>query len=83
MIYIKYKNDEGFNKTSSSYRYQECKLFEQLDVWNSTRAYVKNQILACTTKVKNENNENKRSLGLQHCKVIPKQKKKKIQDNLK
>ena len=83
VIYIKCKNDKRANEISGSDRHQECKWFDQLDVWDSTCASVKNQIPTCATKGENESHEDKGSLELQELEVIPKQeKKKKFQDKL-
>ncbi len=84
VIYAEYKNDKRANEISGSDRHQECKWFDQLDVWNSTRACVKNQIPACATEGEDENDEDKAPSDLQDREVTPKQekKKKKFQDNL-
>jgi hypothetical protein len=42
VVYTEYKNDKRANESSGSDRHQECKWFDQLDVWNSTCACVKN-----------------------------------------
>ena len=83
-IYAEYKNDKRANKIYGSDRHQDCKWFDQLDVWNSTCACVKNQIPTSVTEGKDENDEDKTSSDLQDRKVTPKQekKKKKFQENL-
>jgi hypothetical protein len=83
VIYTKYKNDKRANEISGLDRHQECKWFDQLDVWNSTYICVKNQIPASATKGEDESHEYKGSPELQEPEVIPKQeKKKKFQDKL-
>jgi hypothetical protein len=84
VIYTEYKNDKRANEISGSDRHQECKWFDQLDVWNSTRACVKNQIPASAIEGEDDNDEDKSPSNLQDRNVIPKQekKKKKLQDNL-
>jgi hypothetical protein len=58
-------------------RHQECKWFDQLDVWNSTYACVKNQIPASATEGEDDSHEDKGSPKLQEPEVIPKQEKEK------
>ncbi|CAA9492270.1 MAG: hypothetical protein AVDCRST_MAG96-1567 [uncultured Segetibacter sp.] len=83
VIWTEYKNDKRANEISGSDRHQECKWFEQLDIWNSTRACVKNQIPASSTEGEDENDEDKGSSALRDREVTPKQdKKKKFQDKL-
>jgi hypothetical protein len=43
VVYTEYKNDKRANEILGLDRHQECKWFDQLDVWNSTHACVKNQ----------------------------------------
>jgi hypothetical protein len=83
-IYAEYKNDKRANEISGSDRHEDCKWFDQLDVWNSTRACVKNQIPASATEGEDENDEDKTPSDLQDREVTPKQekKKKKFQENL-
>ena len=57
IIYAEYKNDKRANEIFGSDRHQDCKWFDQLNVWNSTRACVKNQIPASVTKGEAENDE--------------------------
>ena len=82
IIWTEYKNDKRANEISGSDRHQDCKWFEQLDVWNSTRACVKNQIPASATEGESEN-EDKEASNLQDQEVTPKQtKRRKIEDIL-
>ena len=82
IIWTEYKNDKRANEISGSDRHQDCKWFEQLDVWNSTRACVKNQIPASATEGESEN-EDKEASNLQDRDVTPKQtKRRKIKDIL-
>jgi hypothetical protein len=84
VVYTEYKNDKRAYEISGSDRHQECKWFDQLDVWNSTHACVKNQIPTSATKGEDERHEDKGLPKLQEPEVIPKQeKKKKFQDKLK
>jgi hypothetical protein len=78
VVYTKYKNDKKVNEISSTDRHQECKCFDQLDVWNSTHACVKNHNPANATKGEGEIQEDKGSPELQEPKVIPKHEKKKL-----
>ena len=82
VIYTKYKNDKRANEISGLDRHQECKWFDQLNVRNSTRACVKNQIPTSSSEDEDESHEDKGSLELQEPEVIPKQEKKKFQDKL-
>jgi hypothetical protein len=83
VVCTEYKNDKRANEISGSDRHQECKWFDQLDVWNSTRACVRNQISASAMEGEDESHEDKGSPELQEPEVIPKQeKKKKFQDKL-
>ena len=77
MIYTEYKNDKRANEISGSDRHQECKWFDQLDIWNSTCACLKNQIPASATEGEDDNDEDKSPSDLQNRNVIPKQEKKK------
>jgi hypothetical protein len=72
VVYTEYRNDKRANEISSSDRHQECKWFDRLDVWNSTRACIKNQILASATEGEDESHEDKESPELQEPEVIPK-----------
>lgn len=82
VIYTEYKNDKRANEISGSDRHQECKFFEHFDMWNSTRACVKNQIPASATEGGDQNGKDKES-ELEDRETTPKQKKKeKFQDKL-
>jgi hypothetical protein len=83
IVYNEYKNDKRANEILGTDRHQECKWFDQLDVWSSSCACVKNQISTSTTEGEDESHEDKGSLELQEPEIILKQEKnKKFQDKL-
>ena len=45
-ILTEYRNDKRANEISGTDRKQECRWFEEMDIWNSKRASVHNQIPA-------------------------------------
>jgi hypothetical protein len=61
VVYTEYKNDKRANEISGSDRHQECKWFDQFDVWNSTHVCIRNQIPASATEDEDEVHKDKGS----------------------
>jgi hypothetical protein len=49
-ILKEYRNDKRANEISGTDRKQDCRWFDEMDIWNSTRASVKNAIPASATE---------------------------------
>jgi hypothetical protein len=51
MILKEYRTDKRANEVSGTDRKQECRWFNEMDEWNSSRASVHNQIPASATEI--------------------------------